>query len=206
MLTQWLTWGSCCGFLSAILFSKILALKFLHLVSLSYLPLFFCGVFHLSFSCSIRFCWASQHYCLVFLLLPVLCQKLGLMFEINLHPLPATYEGKGNIMLGGQNHTCCCWISLSMHITVAVGQTSPQSCFCSCFSFFQVSFLSFSCLQIAWCYGVRSEICMSLLSGLLLIVSCWLKSQVFRNSSWRRFLSNLTDTVATGFTWCTSSK
>jgi hypothetical protein len=48
------------------------------------------------------------------------------MLVINLQPLSAVDEVSGDVMIGGQYHTCCCCKSLNTCMTVAMIPTIPQ--------------------------------------------------------------------------------
>lgn len=63
---------------------------------------------------------------------------------------------------------CCCWRSLNIHLTVAVVQTTPQFSFVVWFC----HFLRFRVplFHVCSCYIVRSEISITLLSGILLFL------------------------------------
>ncbi len=73
------------------------------------------------------------------------------------------WEVNGDVVIGGQSLTCCCWRSLKMHMTIDVIQTAPHlfrglvfSFLYGWGSFFPFSFLP--CLLFRCCYVVISEI------------------------------------------------
>jgi hypothetical protein len=46
-----------------------------------------------------------------------------LMLDIDIHPLPGAGEVSGDVMVGDQFHTYCCWRSMIMYMTIATVQT-----------------------------------------------------------------------------------
>jgi hypothetical protein len=68
---------------------------------------------------------------------------VNVLVDINLHPLLGADDVSGNVVVGGQYQTFCCWTSLNMCMTIIVVHSAPQFCFWSfslglCFLFFML--------------------------------------------------------------------
>jgi len=114
-----------------------------------------------------------KYFIIVFNLL----QKLNMFITlISTHCLEVM-QSVGDDMVTGQYHTCCCWRSLNMHVTVAVFQTTQFWFWC--FFLFSLFFrVGFPLFPVCW-YLIRSEISLTLFWSHLLIlfrlveIMCW---------------------------------